>query len=338
VAVLAVWGWAIQDVYFAYMGEQWTSAALGLEARIEHAADQASDDDYANLISAAEGAFGAEPDNAKYGYWLNYYRWAALRQVTDPETGEVLLHPDVLPFVARIADELSAVRQICPTYGPPYALEGQLRMSVLQQAAGAELIRKGVRLAAYDPPTCLVAGELAAREGKLEEAESLLTRAVALRPDYFRDVIDIYLQKVNQPQLARRLAGEDYWRLEELAQSYGKNPEYAALVDKTRAEALASLRHRTSGDDAEPQDLAALARIELAEGDKKSAAELYRRALSQDYRQIEWRVDLARALLAEGQLDEAIHEVRICLRLRPQYGPGMQLLEELIKRKEAIRD
>jgi O-antigen ligase len=338
VATLGVWAWAIHDVYFAYLGEQWTAAALTFEARIQHAADQATDDDYANLITAAEGACHTEPDNAKYGYWLNFYRWSALSRATDPDTGQAVLHPDVLPFVGRIADELALVRQTCPTYGPPYALEGQLRWSVLEQPAGAELIRKGVRLASYDPPTCLAAGELAAHEGKLEEAESLLNRAVALRPDYFRDVIDIYLQKIKQPEMARRLAGNDYWRLEELARSYGANPEYATLADQTRTEALASLRDRASGRDAEPHDLAALARIELAEGNEQPAIELYRRALFQDYRQIDWRVDLARALATVGHLEEAIHEARICLRLRPQYAPAMQLLEELIKRKESIRN
>jgi O-antigen ligase/tetratricopeptide (TPR) repeat protein len=335
---LVAWGWAIQDGYFSYLAEQWWSAALAFEARVHHSADQTTDEDYANLIVAAENAFVAEPDNADYGYWLNSYRWASLSRVTDPETGEALLHPDVLPFVGQIADQLADVRRICPTFGPPYALEGQLRLFVLKQPDGAELIRKGVRLSSYDPPTCLVAGELAATEGKLKEAEALLARAVALQPAYFPAVVDIYLRKAKQPELAQRLAGNDYQRLEELASAYSAYPEYAELVEDTRAKAMARLRQRATASDANPYELAALARIEVSEGQAQPAIDLFRRALVQDYRQVEWRLELARALAAADQVEEAIHEVRICLRLRAQYAPAMQLLEELIKRREANRD
>jgi tetratricopeptide (TPR) repeat protein/O-antigen ligase len=338
VGTLGVWGWAIQDAYFAYLGEQWWSTAMTFEARVQNAADQASDDDYSNLIIATTEAFAAEPDNANYGYWLNSFRWDSLSRVVDPETGELLLHPDVLPFVGQIADELAGVRRICPTFGPPFALEGQLRLTVLKQPEGADLIRKAVRLASYDPPTCLVAGELAAQEGKLEEAERLLTRAVALQPGYFPEVIDIYLRKVKQPKMARRLAGDDYSRLEELARAYASHPEYAELVDGTRAQAMASLRQRATSSDANPYELAALARIELADGKVQPAIELYRRALVQDYRQVDWRLELARALADTDQIDTAIQEVRTCLRLRSQYAPAMQLMEDLVKRKDAIRE
>jgi tetratricopeptide (TPR) repeat protein len=338
VGTVCVWGWALRDVYFAYLAEQWWAAELALEARIQHNPEQATDDDYANLITAAEGSVRSEPDNVKYGYWLNFYRWQSLGRVRDPDTGETLLHPDVLPFVRQIADELADVRRICPTYGPPYALEGQLRLFALKELDGAELIRKGARLASYDPATCLVAGELAAHEGKLDDAERLLTRAVTLRPAYFREVVDIYLHDVNRPELARRLAGHDYWRLEELARAYAAKPEYAALVDETRAAAIDNLRRVASASDADPQELAALARIEFADGQVQPAIELYRRALIQDYRQLDWRLELARALAASDQLQEAIHEVRVCLRLRPQYPAAVRLLEELIKREEALRD
>jgi tetratricopeptide (TPR) repeat protein len=243
-----------------------------------------------------------------------------------------------LPFVGQIADALADVRRICPTYGPPYALEGQLRLFALQDQQGAELIRKGVRLASYDPPTCLVAGELAAREGKLDEAEALLTRAVALQPGYFRDVIDIYLHKVDQPEKARRLAGDDYWRLDELARVVSENPKYADLANDIRDEALAVLRRRATADDAMPQDQAAMARVEIGAGKLQAGIDLYRQALFQDYRQVEWRVELARALAASDQLEEAIHETRICLRLRPEFPAAVQLMEELVKRKESIRD
>jgi tetratricopeptide (TPR) repeat protein len=335
--LVVVWGWAARGAYAAYLGERWWAAALALESRIQQEPDLAADEDYVELLAAAQAAFDSDPTNVHYGYWLNSYRWESLSRVVDPDTGQVMLHADMLPLVARIADELAAVRRLCPTFGPPYALEGQLRLLVLDDQRGAELIRKGARLAPYDPPTCLAAGQLAAREGNLEEAEPLLTRAVELQPAYFRQVVDIYLLEAQRPDLARALAGDDYRRLEELARAYTTTPGYAELADDVRSAATASLRRRASQPDALSHELVALARIDHAAGDTDSAIELYRRALAQDYRHIDSRLELARMLAASNQLEEALREVRICLRLRPQYPPAMKLLNELIARSEAAR-
>jgi tetratricopeptide (TPR) repeat protein len=335
VGIVATFGWAIRDAYAAHLGERWWAAALALESHIRDNPDQTTDQDYLDLLDAAQHAFESEPNNVVYGYWLNAFRWEPLSRTIDPDTGRIVLHPDVLPFVTRIADELAAVRQIAPTYGPPYALEGQLRLFVLEDTRGAELIRKGARLAAYDPATCLVAGELAAREGNIEVAEPLLTRAVELRPAYFSEVANIYLLEANRPDLARSLAGDDYWRLESLARACDGIERYTALAAELRAEATASLRRQTSAVDATPRELIALAGIDHKQGELESAIGLYRRALGQDYRQITWRLQLARALTATGEVDEAIREVRICLRLRPQFPPAAKLMAELIERREA---
>jgi hypothetical protein len=163
-ALVLVSGWALKDAYAAYLGERWWAGALAMDSYIQKSREQADDQDYVDLLTAADGAFHSDPTNVNYGYWLNVYRWQSLSRVVDPNSRQVVLHPDVVPFVARIADDLDQVRGLCPTFGPPYALEGQLRLFVLKEQRGAELIRTGLRLAAYDPATCLVAGELAARE------------------------------------------------------------------------------------------------------------------------------------------------------------------------------
>lgn len=335
-AVVAVWGWAVYGAYWTFLGEQWWAAALEFESRIRQSPQLATDDDYAGLLTAAAGAVESDPGNVEYGYWLNEYRWESLGRAVDQETGEVLLHPDVLPHVARIADELAAVRSLCATYGPPYALEGQLRLFVLGDQRGAELIRKGVRLAAYDPPTCLVAGELAAREGQLDEAAALLTRAVELQPEYFAEVVDIYLRDAKRPDLARQLAGDDHARLDQLARALAASPEYKELAEETRTASVASLRHRASTAAATAAELATLARIEVADKKLESAIEFYRRAVALDYGQVELHLELARALLASEQFVEAQREVQICLVLRPQYAPAMQLRVELVEKIEGI--
>jgi O-antigen ligase/tetratricopeptide (TPR) repeat protein len=334
IGAAAVSGWAIRGAYAAFLGERWWAAALAVESRIQRAPERATDDDYRDLLFAADEAFKSDPANVHYGYWLNSYRWQSISRAIDPDTGHVVLHPDQLPSVAQIADELTAVRRICATFGPPYALEGQLRLLVLGDERGAELIRKGVRLARYDAPTCLAAGELAAREGRLDEAEPLLTRAVALEPAYFREAVDIYLLEVKRLDLARKLAGDDYRRLEELARASAAIPEYADLSAELRDAATASLRRRAQTPDVTPQELVSLARVESAGGNRDAAIELYRRAVAQDYRQIDWRLELARVLAESNQLDQAIQEVQRCLRLRPHHAPAVKLMEQLVSQKE----
>jgi O-antigen ligase/tetratricopeptide (TPR) repeat protein len=335
VGLVAIWGWAGKCAYASYLGERWWAAALEIDSRMRRPDHAAIDQDFIDLIASADAASQCEPQNVKYGYWLNEYRWQSLSQVTDPDTGQLVLHPDVIPFVARIADDLSQVRQICPTYGPPYALEGELRLFVLNQPQGSELIREAVRLASYDASTCLVAGELAARAGRAEEAESLLNRAVKINDGSYREVVGIYLFDLHRPDLAKTLAGDDYERLSILAEVCANSKDYANLARDLSAAAEESLRLRAATTTAKPAELALLAAEDFRRGDFASAAELYRRALNVDYRQIDWHLQRARALKEIGQQDEAIHEVRICLRLRTGDKTATALLEELMTRPKS---
>lgn len=336
-AIAAIWTWAVRDAYTAYLGERWWNAAAALESRIQKRADAATDDDYLDVVAAAEGAAKSEPGNVNYGYWLNTYRWDVLNRSVEPGVQLVKAIPESAPLVQQVADDLAAVRHICPTFGPPYALEGQLRLFVLGDASGSELIRKGARLANYDAPTCLVAGELAAREDRMSEAEPLLTRAVELKPDYFDEVVDLYLAGVKRPDLAKALAGKDHRRLYYLSGAMQRVPEFSAQAESVGKFAEDTLRKDVANGNASTEAIAQLARIEQQHGNVENAIELYTRALSQDYQQVAWHLALANGLAERGRLDDAIHEVKVVLRLRPRDGAATKLLEELISRSENLR-
>jgi tetratricopeptide (TPR) repeat protein len=334
---MILWQWIFRDAYAAHIGERWWSVAAALETRIREKPAETTDEDYSDLIASAEAAFAWEPNNVIYGYWLSTYRWESMSRAMDLGNTQIALHPDTIPFVSRIADELAALRRMCPTYGPPYALEGQLRLFVLKESQGAQLIEKGVRLAPYDPPTCLVAGELAARQGNLDAAQTLLVRAVSLNSDYFLEVANLYIKELKRPDLARALANTDHNRLSQLANLMANVPEFANEVPDLRAEAEAALGHRADEGKATPQELATLAGIDLKRGKADAAIKLYRMALGQDYQQLEWRLSLAGALAKNNQIDEAIHEVKIVLRLRPRHSGATKLLEDLTSQSENAR-
>lgn len=322
--------WALRDAYDAYVGETWWSAATRLDRQLLQSAGTADLPDYVDILAAAEGAVAAQPKDIKYRYGLDVYRWRSLSRAVDPDTGRVVLHPDSIGYVARIADDLTAAREICPTYGPTHALEGELRLFVLGDERGAELIRNASKLAAFDPYTCLVAGQLAARDGSLDEAQVLLDRAFALDAGLFPAVVDIYL-KLNRPAWARSLAGENYTRMQQLAQMCAAMDQYNELSIEILADAERVIRARIDADTASGHELAAVARAEFDASQYDTSISFYRRALGRDYRQIEWRLQLARGLVKLDRIDDAMHELRICLRLRPGYGPAENLLESLAK-------
>jgi O-antigen ligase len=332
IVVAGAWTWALTATFRSARAEQWWGAAVDVENAIARAGADATDGEYADLLAAAGEAAAIEPANVEYSYWLNVYRWRSMARQVDAATGQTLLSPAAQPLVARLADELTKVRQLGPTYGPPYALEGQLRLFVLGEPAGAELIRQGVRLAPYDPPTVFTAAELAAHEGDIEEAATLLRRAVAMSPGYFLAAAEIALNSLDRPELARELAGDSHGRLEQLAALAAADEKHADLAEALRRDAEAALRKSVAGDAARPGDLAALATLDASRGDHAAAADLYRRALLQDYDQFAWRLARARSLVALGDDKQALREARICLTLRPNNPAAQQLADEITVR------
>jgi len=329
VCLVAVWGWALLEANAARVAENEWAETLAIEYTVRQSDWQASDDQYADLITHAEAAAESQPDNVKYRYWLNVYRWQSISRDVDPDTGQVVLHPDTIPHVERIAQELANARLLCPTFGPVYSLEGQLKLFVLERPVGGELIRKGYQLAPNDASTCFIAGVYSAQEEDLEETISRFERAIALDGSYYGEVMGIYIHELNRPDLARRLAGDNCGRLFGLSNSLSRIEEHAALAQEIHADAVRILRKRCKSPEASASELARLASICQKDKDFPSAVTYYRRALNLNYGQVGWRLALAKALAETGQVEEAMHEARICLRLRPQMQAAKKLIEDL---------
>jgi O-antigen ligase/tetratricopeptide (TPR) repeat protein len=327
--VVMIAGWSLVTGYRAFLGEQWWAMAYQIEDRINRTEREVTDEDYQDLLAASDKSFDLEPGNVNYGYWLNARRWGAMSRNLITSNGQLAVPAEANPIVQRIADELTKVRAICPTFGPPHALEGQLRLLILDDPRGARLIEQGVRLAPYDPPTCLIAGQVAAREGRIDDAQALINRAVALNAAFYRDAVQIYLFDLKRPDLAIELAGGDYARLAHLADVCRETDDYARLAIELNEDAEAALRDRAAGHDAQAVELATLATVEIRRDNHSDAVNLLRRALALDYKQVEWRLWLAQALVETGELEQAAHEAQICLRLRPSHPQALQLIEDI---------
>ncbi|HUT56626.1 MAG TPA: tetratricopeptide repeat protein, partial [Phycisphaerae bacterium] len=90
--------------------------------------------------------------------------------------------------------------------------------------------------------------------------------------------------------------------------------------------------------DAPAWAVASMAGRYLQEKDYEGAVKYYRRALALDYGQVDWRFNLAQALAESGRVAEAMHEARICLRLRPQMTVAERLIADLSVHPDAMSE
>jgi tetratricopeptide (TPR) repeat protein len=320
-------GWALVGGIRASAAESHWAKALAAEKRLAEEGWQGTDQDYAELIAHAAAAADAEPDRIEYIHWLNVYRLQDINRNLDPQTGTVLLSPESLAMIRRITAEFHAARVLCPTFGPTYCIVGQLELSYLGNPRGAELIRTGHMLYPAHPTTCFVVGRLDAQEGRFEASLNHFRRSILLGHP-IAEPLAIYVNDLNRPDLALELARGNSAGLLALAALLEAKPGHAELAAAAREQAIGLLRADADRPGAAPATLATLAGLMARQQDHPAAVAYYQRALDLDYGNVQWRLALAQALAAAGQVPQAIHEARICLRLRPQFAAAERLIAE----------
>jgi tetratricopeptide (TPR) repeat protein len=361
----ALWGWVLWEANAARLAaEHWQWASMAA-SRASQWNWQVGDEDYKDLIASAAAAADCEPDKVKPRYWLNFFRWHSISRVVDAKTGQVIWHPQSVRFAQRIAEELSQARVLCPTFGPLYSFEGQLRLLFLGEAGGGELIRKGYELAPNDAAACFTAGILALREDQLDEAATRFKRAIALegfaysKDSFFSQIVHIYVDELGRPELVRglvtekpregvpaedvppvellpkdRLLRDQFFKTrcrqwQTIIEILTATEEDACLAAEIRHETAAMLRRRCQAEDVTVDELAALADICRDSGQYAEAADCYRRALGFNFDQVQWRAALAQCLADLGDAEEADHQARVCLRLSPGMDAAVKLIKTL---------
>jgi tetratricopeptide (TPR) repeat protein len=336
VAACLLWGWALLDADAARRAEGYWREARRAEDRLMQSDWQGSDDEYAHLLALAVRATDCQPRNITYRHWLNVYRWRAISRETDPNTGEVFLAPQSLGFAERIAAEQRGALRLCPVYGPMWCVLGQLERFVLEQRdLGAEHIRIGRRLAPCDPTACFIAGLLHADEGDAEAALGHWERAVGLSSPYYADACSVLVSELERPDLALDLADENARHLIHLESVLVETEAAPDLINEVKSRIVALLEQECQQEGAAPWKLAWIAQWLRHEGKIEEAIAMYRKALASDYGQVWWRYSLAELYAERGRSSDAVRELRVCLRLRPQYTAAAQFLERLLAQMNA---
>lgn len=343
--VSGIWVWAFVGANNFRIAEAHWRKTLDIEKGLAERNWQGTEAEYADLISCAASAANYQPNNIKYRYWLNVYRWRSISQMTDPDMGEgprkagthTIIPENSMASVHDIVDEFHKVRALCPTYGPIYSTVGQIEKFILNDDCGAERIRKGFRLAPCDPIACFVAGYLDVSEGKIEDCLEKFKKATQLDGSLFKNVVGIYTNYLSRPGLAVSLAGDDISRLSYVANVL-EDMQYNDMAEQTRQKIKDLLEARCSQSDAAASAFASLANIYRRQQDNNLAIEYYRRALALDYAQVYWRFELAQLLADVEKIPEAMDEARICLRLHPQFKEAERLVADLSINPVAFRE
>ena len=296
-----------------------------------------SDNQYYALIRNAALASELVSDNVVYLYWLNVYRWHSISRQRDPATGNVLLSARNRDFAARIVDEFDKARLTCPTYGPAVSMAGQLDAEVLGKPIGSTLIDRSYRLAPNNPAVCLTAATNDITTGHLFDADAKLSRYLTLGGD-FRSVADLYVTQAHRIDIASNLAGDDLDRLAAVLDALNSlektkpNQEWAtALATRMKTTRLADLKKKCESPTASAADLAALAEMDSAVSDRAGAVTLLERAVVLDYGNIDIRLKLADLLSTMGRREDAIAQLKICIRVRPDLKAPQDEMDRLTK-------
>ena len=327
VAVVSVWVFVSADN--ARRAEASWKKAISIEQRLRKNDWLGTNSDYASLLNYAQEAASYQPRDIKYRHWLNVYRWRSISRVTDPNTGRIVLTDSSLKAAERIVSELNQARILCPTFGATYCFVGQIEKFILDRPIGIDHIRKGYALAPYDATVCFTAGLMDAHEGQIQASLEKFTRAVKLNPALMPDIIDVYINQVERPDMAVALAGDNIGWLNRVANELYDKDQYNELAEAARSQAETLLKEKCDQADAPPLVLASMARFCWKKEDYKSAVNYYRRALKLDYGKAGWHLGLARALAETGQISEAIRAARVSLRLEPGMKAAKKLIEDL---------
>lgn len=327
VVAAGAFAWTMQGANAARLAEEnWAKAELAAE-QMEAIQWRADEDAASYLFGHAVAARDAEPDNIYYHHRLGVYKWLSLTPFVDPNTDQ--LDPQAFPWAQRVVAELHQARPLCPTFGVLPCLAGEIEKFALADPNGDGHILLGYRLAPCHASVCLTAARIDIEAGRVDDAFEKLSRAALLNGRLFASAASLCVTDLARPDLALELAGDDAGRLSYVADLLAASDRHSELLGQVRARTLALLTRQSEGSTARASTHVSLARADIERGDMDAAIERYRLALRTQYDHVGWHYELANLLARTGRLEEAMHEARICLRLRANHAPARRLLEEL---------
>lgn len=328
-----IFSWAVAGADKARIGENYWRQALATEKQMKDSGQSADENDYEKLISSASKAALAEPENIEYQYWLNVWKWRIAVMKTDMQ-GQ--LTNQAMQDVFNIADSLEKAKTLCPTFGPVYCLLGQLQEFVLLEPAGEDNIKKGFKLEPNNELTQFAAGCLDLKNEKIDDSFEKFSKSIGLGGNFFNEIVRIYIEQEKRPDLAIKIAADDTKKLKIIAEILADNG-FAGDAEFAKSKLIEVAEQKALNKTADIEELNLLGEYFYKKNNQK-AAEYFAAAVAMDYGDAVLRLKYAEALAANGQTDEAVKQLKLCLRLRPKYRQAEKLLAELSLRLNEIKE
>lgn len=158
--------------------------------------------------------------------------------------------------------------------------------------------------------------------GKLEAAERAWKRAIELRAETFEEISNLADSRWTLVETMNRLIPLKLDVVIPLSRTVLARVEDQELSRKTMAEILEKTLAEIPEAERKPQDKAMLARLL---GNLPEAEQQLQLAIKDDGKQVQHRLDRAQVLLESEQLDEALNEITVCLRLEPRNSRARSL-------------
>jgi len=332
VLTTAISVWSINGAQKARIAEGWWKKASVIERKLVANNIKGTDDDFEQLISYGTKAVQIQPDNIEYRYWLNVWRWWETGKKIDPDTGG--LSNEDMEKTYRLVDDLKKALAICPTFGPVYCMLGQLQKFVLFEPAGEDNIKKGFMLEPNDELTLFAAGCLDISEDEPVKAFEKFKKSVQLGGTFFKDIVAIYIDQAQRPDLAIEIAIDNTKRLKYVANILAK--DYPAESETAWLKIIELAEQKKLKDTADGEELIFLGDYYKKDNPEK-ALEYFSSALARDYGNASIRLKYAEVLADTGRLEEAIQQARMSLKLKPGLKKAEKLIADLSVRPELIK-
>ena len=341
-AIVIGLGWAIIGARRATAGAIHWDRVQAMSARLREKNWAGGDAEFRAALIEASAATAIEPENVDYRFALNGLRWAAISRPTKESPGSRKdFSSTALGIAQRIADDLKVARSLCPTFGLPCSLEGQIEFYTLRQPQGADRIRQAYLLYPNHPRLCYDAAVVDAYGGDWNASLETFSRCVELDAGTFAKIVNFLIEQTNRSDLAVSLAMQrkDVTELLQVLSELERHPQTGSEAERTRQaahEAMEFLRRQSLPDETPASKFREMADICLRENDDPGAIRYLKRAVAKDYADAEGHFLLAQLLDKQGQTMDAVDELRICLRLQPGMENARKLLADLSLRPTFI--
>lgn len=281
------------------------------------------------ITELAESATKAQANDIDYAFWALAYRWQAAVAKAIENEEDYRTSEELKKLAQTLVPKLLELRSLAPTYGQLWTMAGQLARRYLGDERGADWIKRGFDLAPHHPATCLAFAELGAARGEDKDIVAQRFRRAMSMGARWERVLRAVLVDTVDVDLARLIAKGNAKLLYSLARQLEGEPQHTRAFEDVRRDALTIwAQQAAAGTIRENHAYLELGRDALTNGANREAITYLRQYLRKSFKS-KARVDLAKALAAIGEDEDARRELRTALRYNPSNPSATRLLRQL---------